>query len=209
LPAQSPEEAFDLYQTYGFPLELTQELAAERGLVVDEKGFARAFAEHQKKSRAGLEKKFAGGLADQSEVVTRYHTATHLLHAALRQVLGEQVQQKGSNITPERLRFDFSCPEKLTDEQIEQVEDLVNQKIKEDLPVTVETMGLAEAQKQGALAFFGQKYGDQVKVYSISQFSKEVCGGPHVESTGKLGKFKILKEKSIGRGLRRIRATLQ
>ncbi|MCG2685781.1 alanine--tRNA ligase, partial [Candidatus Parcubacteria bacterium] len=205
----SGEEAFDLYQTYGFPLELTKEMAGERGLVVDEEGFAQAFAKHQEKSRAGLDKKFAGGLADQSEIVTRYHTATHLLHAALRQVLGEQVHQKGSNITPERLRFDFSHPEKMTAEQIKQVEDLVNQKIKENLPVAVETMSLAEAEKQGALAFFGQKYGDQVKVYSIGQFSKEVCGGPHIESTGELGNFKILKEKSVGRGLRRIRAVLK
>ncbi|MCG2685811.1 alanine--tRNA ligase-related protein, partial [Candidatus Parcubacteria bacterium] len=200
---------FDLYQTYGFPLELTKEMAGERGLVVDEEGFAQAFAEHQEKSRAGLDKKFAGGLADQSETVTKYHTATHLLHSALRQVLGEQVQQKGSNITPERLRFDFSHPEKLTDEEIKQVEDLVNQKIKENLPVEVETMSLAKAEKQGALAFFGQKYGDQVKVYSIGSFSGEVCGGPHVGATGKLGKFKILKEKSVGRGLRRIRAVLK
>jgi len=205
----SGAEAFDLYQTYGFPLELTQELAAERGLAVDGEGFARAFLEHQKKSRAGLEKKFAGGLVDQSEMVTKYHTATHLLHAALREVLGEHVEQKGSNITPERLRFDFSHPKKMTPEQIEQVEDLVNQKIKEDLPVKMETMSLAEAKSQGALAFFAQKYGDQVKVYSIGQFSKEVCGGPHVESTGELGEFEITKEKSVGRGTRRLRAILR
>lgn len=212
----SGAEAFDLYQTYGFPLELTQELAGEKGLAVDGEGFARAFAEHQEKSRAGLEKKFAGGLADQSGVVTRYHTATHLLHAALRQVLGERVQQKGSNITPERLRFDFSHPEKMTAEQIKQVEDLVNEKIKEDLPVEAETMSLAEAKGRGALAFFGAKYGDQVEVYSIGPstssgrpFSVEVCGGPHVESTGELGGFEITKEASVGRGTRRLRAILK
>jgi len=212
----SGAEAFDLFQTYGFPLELTAELAAERGLAVDEGGFAASFSAHQEKSRAGLEKKFAGGLADQSEIVTRYHTTTHLLHAALREVLGDHVEQRGSNITPERLRFDFSHPEKMTAEQIKQTEDLVNQKIKEDLPVAVETTSLAEAQEQGALAFFGAKYGEQVKVYSIGPsagsgqaYSKEVCGGPHVESTGELGQFEIAKEESVGRGIRRVRAILK
>jgi len=202
------DEVFDLYQTYGFPLELTEELARERGLTVDREGFYRAFRRHQEKSREGLEKKFAGGLADHSEIVTKYHTATHLLHAALRRVLGKHVQQKGSNITPERLRFDFSHPAKMTAEELKQVEDLVNEKIKDDLPVTMEEMSLEEARRRGALAFFGQKYGERVKVYSIGDFSKEVCGGPHVKSTGKLGRFEIVKEGSVGRGIRRIRAIL-
>jgi len=196
-------------------LELTRELAREKNLTVDSDGFKRCFQEHQEKSRAGSEKKFTGGLADHSEIVTKYHTATHLLHAALRQILGEHIQQKGSNITPERLRFDFSHSEKLTGEELKQVEEIVNQKIAKDLPVTIETMSLKEAKKQGALAFFAQKYGNQVKVYTITDpsdtrgfFSKEVCGGPHVKSTGELGQFKILKEKSVGRGIRRIRAVL-
>ena len=212
----SGEEAFDLYQTYGFPLELTEEMARERGLSVDREGFDKAFKKHQEKSRAGLEKKFTGGLADHSEIVTRYHTATHLLHTALRQVLGEHIQQKGSNITPERLRFDFSHPEKMTEEELKQIENIVNQKIAQDLSTKMETMSLEEAKKQGALAFFAQKYGDQVKVYTIVDpsdprgfFSKEVCGGPHVKSTGELGKFQIIKEKSVSRGVRRIRAVLR
>ena len=198
-------------------MELTEELARERGLSVDRESFDESFRQHQEKSRAGLSKKFAGGLADHSEIVTRYHTATHLLHAALRKVLGKHVQQKGSNITPERLRFDFSHPEKMTEEELKEVENLVNRKIEEDLPVRMEVMSLEEAKKQGALAFFAQKYGEKVKVYSIGDpstgsgqaFSKEVCAGPHVKSTGELGRFKILKEESVGRGIRRIRAILK
>ncbi|MEA2020457.1 MAG: alanine--tRNA ligase-related protein [Patescibacteria group bacterium] len=203
------EEAFDLYQTYGFPLELTKELAEERGLAVDRKGFEEAYKKHQEKSRSGADKKFSGGLVSESEEVIKLHTATHLLHEALRQVLGAHVKQEGSNITPQRLRFDFSHPKAMTEEEIGEVEALVNEKIEEDLPVRKETMSLEEARERGALAFFTDKYGDEVKVYSIGGFSKEVCAGPHVDSTGKLGKFEIIKEESVGRGKRRIRAILK
>ncbi len=206
--AISGRDAFYLYETYGFPLELTREMARERGLTVDEAGFQEAYARHQQMSRAGAEQKFAGGLADRSEETTKLHTATHLLHAALRLVLGEHVHQAGSNITAERLRFDFSHPEKLTDEQLQKVEDLVNQAIAADYPVCVDQMSLEEAQAAGALAFFGERYGDRVNVYTIGEFSREVCGGPHVEHTGELGHFKIQKQEAVGRGLRRIRAVV-
>ncbi|MFH0863964.1 MAG: alanine--tRNA ligase, partial [Candidatus Gottesmanbacteria bacterium] len=159
-------------------------------------------------SRTASAGMFKGGLADHSEEVTKYHTATHLLHAALRQILGTHVQQKGSNITAERLRFDFSHPQKLTDEEIKKVEDLINEKIKENLPVTMEIMNLKDAQRSGALGFFENKYGDKVKVYTIGSFSKEICGGPHVNFTGSLGRFKIIKEEAAGAGIRRIYATL-
>ncbi|HOG45060.1 MAG TPA: alanine--tRNA ligase [Anaerolineae bacterium] len=205
----SGRDAFYLYETYGFPLELTAEMARERGIAVDEAGFQEAYARHQQMSRAGAELKFAGGLADHSEATTRLHTATHLLHAALRLVLGEHVRQAGSNITVDRLRFDFAHPEKLTDEQLQRVEDLVNEAIAADYPVCVDQMSLEEAQASGALAFFGERYGDRVNVYSIGEFSKEVCGGPHVEHTGQLGHFKIQKQEAVGRGLRRIRAVLE
>ncbi|MEM5948598.1 alanine--tRNA ligase [Spirochaetia bacterium 38H-sp] len=200
--------AFKLYDTYGFPIEITEELASEHGLSVDKEGFDKAFEKHQQLSKQGSEKTFKGGLADHSEETTKLHTATHLLHKALRMVLGEHVQQKGSNITAERLRFDFSHPDKMTPEQIKQVEDIVNQKIKEDLPVTMEVMTLDEAKKRGAMAFFADKYDEKVKVYSIGDFSMEVCGGPHVEHTGVLGLFKIQKEQSSSAGVRRIRAVL-
>lgn len=208
---------FDLYQTYGFPLELTEELASERGLGVDRVGFQKAQKEHQVKSRGSLEKKFAGGLADHSEIVTKYHTATHLLNASLRQVLGSHIEQKGSNITAERLRFDFPNSRKLTEEELKNTEELVNQKIKENLPVKMEMMTLEKAKKMGAVAVFGERYGEKVKVYKIGDpsagsgqvFSCEVCGGPHVDFTGKLGKFKIIKEESAGAGIRRIYATLE
>ena len=203
------EEAFDLYQTYGFPLELTVELAGERDLSVDEAGFAAAFEAHQRISRAGMDRRFAGGLGDHSEAATHLHTATHLLHAALRQVLGPHVAQKGSNITPERLRFDFSHPQAMTPEEIAQVEALVNLIIEQDLPLSVETMTLEEAVGSGALAFFADKYGDSVNIYSVPGFSREVCGGPHVETTGEIGRFAIVKEQSSGRGVRRIRAVLE
>jgi alanyl-tRNA synthetase len=202
------EKAFDLYETYGFPFELAEELAHEKGLSVDKIGFEKAQKEHQEKSRASLKKKFAGGLADHSKTVTKLHTATHLLHAALREVLGDHVHQVGSNITPERLRFDFTHPAALTPEQIKKVEGLINEKIKANLPVKMEMVSLAEAKKQKALAFFSEKYGDQVKVYSIGNFSKEVCGGPHVVWTGGIGGFKIVKEQAIGAGRRRIYAQL-
>ncbi len=201
--------AFKLYDTYGFPLELTEELASEHEFTVDREGFEKAFQKHQEASRAGAEKVFKGGLADHSDHTTALHTATHLLHRALRNVLGDHVQQKGSNITVERLRFDFTHPEKLTPQQIKEVEDMVNNVISRDLAVTMEVMSLDEAQKQGALAFFGDKYESQVKVYSVGDYSREVCGGPHVSHTGQLGRFKITKEQSSSAGVRRIRAVLK
>ena len=201
--------AFKLYDTYGFPIELTKELAAEHGFTVDEKGFDEAFQKHQETSRAGAEQQFKGGLADHSEATTALHTATHLLHAALRKVLGDHVGQKGSNITAERLRFDFTHPAPMTKEELQQVEDLVNDAIKRDLPVTVETMTLEEAREQGAIAFFDSKYGELVKVYTIGDVSKEVCGGPHVTHTGDMGHFRILKEQSSSAGIRRIKAVLE
>lgn len=201
--------AFKLYDTYGFPIEITKELAGEYGFSVDVEGFEEAFAKHQEVSRAGAEQQFKGGLADHSEQTTALHTATHLLHKALRTVLGEHVGQKGSNITVERLRFDFTHPEPMTDEQIQKVEDMVNEAIKADLPVKCETMTLAEAREKGAIAFFESKYGEEVKVYSIGDFSKEVCGGPHVTHTGDMGHFHILKEQSSSAGVRRIKAVLE
>lgn len=201
--------AFKLYDTYGFPIELTKELAAEHGFTVDEEGFKSAFEKHQELSRAGAEQQFKGGLADHSEQTTALHTATHLLHAALRKVLGTHVGQKGSNITAERLRFDFTHPAPMTKEELKQVEDLVNDAISRDLPVTVETMTLDEAREQGAIAFFDSKYGEKVTVYTIGDFSKEVCGGPHVTHTGDMGHFRILKEQSSSAGIRRIKAVLE
>ncbi|WP_319758178.1 alanine--tRNA ligase [uncultured Sphaerochaeta sp.] len=205
----SGRTAFKLYDTYGYPIELTKELAAEHGFTVDEAGFNAAFEKHQEISRSGADKQFKGGLADHSEKTTALHTATHLLHKALRTVLGEHVGQKGSNITTERLRFDFTHPSAMSKEEIQQVEDMVNEQIKRNLPVTCETMTVEEAKAQGAIAFFDSKYGEQVKVYSVGDFSKEVCGGPHVESTGSMGHFKILKEQSSSAGVRRIKAVLQ
>jgi alanyl-tRNA synthetase len=200
-----PQAAFRLYDTFGFPISLTRELADEQGVGVDEGAFERLFRAHQEKSR-GSAGAFKGGLADHGETTTKLHTATHLLHRALRDVLGEHVQQKGSNITPERLRFDFSHPERLSEEQVRRVEAIVNERIREDLPVRVETKSRDEALREGALAFFGERYGDVVKVYRIGGYSKEVCGGPHVRSTGELGSFMILKEEAVGQGVRRIRA---
>jgi alanyl-tRNA synthetase len=208
-------DAFHLFDTYGFPLELTEELAKEKNLKVDVEGFKEAFQKHREISRAGVEKKFGGvGIekfkTQNSKVkIIRLHTATHLLQAALRRVLGEHVKQMGSDITPERLRFDFSHPKKLTKEEIKKVEDLVNQKIKEDLEVKKEEMSLKEALKSGALAFFKEKYPEKVTVYSIGDFSKEICAGPHVKRTSELGHFKIEKEESAGSGIRRIRAILK
>ncbi|MCF7905889.1 alanine--tRNA ligase [Candidatus Gracilibacteria bacterium] len=204
----SGADAFHLYETYGFPLEITQELAAEKGLTVDEKEFQRAFEAHQALSRAGSEQKFKGGLGDQSETTVKLHTATHLLHAALRKVLGLHVEQRGSNITPERLRFDFSHPEKMTPEQIAEVEQLVNEAIQADAPIHCEESTVDAAKEAGAIGLFEHKYGDKVKVYSMGEFSKEICGGPHVQSTGELGSFKILKEEASSRGVRRIKATV-
>ena len=203
----SGKTAFKLYDTYGFPLEITQELAAERGLTVDAEGFAKAEAKHREASKQG-EGVFKGGLADHSEQTTRLHTATHLLHKALKVVLGDHVNQKGSNITVERLRFDFSHPEKMTKEQLERVEDLVNEQIARALPVTCETMPIEAAKAAGATALFTAKYGEQVKVYTIGDFSKEVCGGPHAGNTSELVAFKILKEESSSAGVRRITAII-
>ncbi|MDD4764186.1 MAG: alanine--tRNA ligase, partial [Sphaerochaetaceae bacterium] len=201
--------AFKLYDTFGFPIELTEELAKEHGFSVDIEGFNAAFEKHQEISRAGAEQQFKGGLADHSDLTTALHTATHLLHQALRTILGEHVGQKGSNITAERLRFDFTHDAPMTDEQLQKVEDMVNDVIKRDLPVSFETMTVEEAKAQGAIAFFDSKYGEQVKVYSVGDFSKEVCGGPHVEHTGTMGRFKIQKEQSSSAGVRRIKAVLE
>ncbi len=204
--------AFDLYQTYGFPFEVTLELLSQWGKLVNKKRIEEEFnselKKHQKLSQTSLKKKFAGGLADHSQQVTKLHTATHLLHQALREVLGSHVKQVGSNITPERLRFDFTHSEKLSKKEIKKVEDLINKKIKANLKVKMEVMSLEDAKKKGALAFFNQRYKDKVKVYSIGDFSKEVCGGPHVNSLSEIGGVKIIKEKSIGAGRRRIYAQL-
>ena len=199
---------FRLYDTYGFPPEVTKELADENGMNVDLKGFEELFKEHQEKSRQGSTQKFKGGLADQNEKTIAYHTATHLLHQALRTVLGEHVKQSGSNITEERLRFDFTHPQKMTKEEIQKVEDLVNEQIQRDLQVTCEEMSYEDAKKSGAIGLFTDKYGDKVKVYTIGDFSKEICGGPHVTHTGDMGRFKIKKEESSSSGIRRIKAVL-
>lgn len=201
--------AFRLYDTYGFPVEFTAELCAEHGITLDKDGFDKAFAKHQEVSRQGADKVFKGGLADNSEATTRLHTATHLLHRSLRLVLGDQVKQRGSNITAERLRFDFSHSAKLTPEELQKVEALVNNAIQKGLPVTVAVMTLEQAQAANATALFAAKYGEQVKVYTIGDFSKEVCGGPHVANTRELGKFRIQKEEASSAGVRRIRAVLE
>ena len=199
---------FRLYDTYGFPPEMTQELAKENNIEIDLEEFNKLFKEHQEKSRLGSEQKFKGGLADQNEKTIAYHTATHLLHQALRTVLGEHVKQSGSNITEERLRFDFTHPQKMTKEEIQKVEDLVNEQIKKDLKVTCEEMNYEDAKKSGAIGLFTDKYGEKVKVYTIGDFSKEICGGPHVTHTGDMGRFKSKKEESSSSGIRRIKAVL-
>ena len=201
--------AFKLYDTYGFPIELTLELAKERGLTVDEKGFYEKFKAHQELSRTASAGKFKGGLAGNSEIETKYHTATHLLNAALKVVINKDVHQKGSNITDERMRFDFSCDHKLTDEEKKAVEDLVNKWIEEGLPVTKKEMSKEEAIKSGAECMFIEKYPDIVTVYSIGDVSKELCGGPHVNNTSELGHFKIKKEEASSAGVRRIKAILE
>jgi len=221
-------DAFHLYDTYGFPLELTIELAKERNLNIDKKGFEEAFKKHQEISRAGVESKFGGVGKEATYEATKLHTATHLLQAALRKILGEHVKQMGSDITSQRLRFDFSHPQKMTENEIKKVQGLVNQKIKEDLEVKKEEMNYKAAIKSGALALgkedkssfspsfpfrgnsvFKEKYPEIVTVYTVSDFSKEICAGPHVKRTSELGLFKIIKEESSGAGIRRIRATLQ
>ncbi len=202
------KRAFKLYDTYGFPIEMTVELAKEHGLPVDVEGFNERFKEHQQKSHDGAEQRFKGGLADHSEQTTRLHTATHLLHGALRKVLGTEVGQKGSNITAERLRFDFTFGRKMTPEEIAEVQRLVNEAIQADVPITCEEMTVPEAKTSGALGFFESKYGDRVKVYTMGPYSKEICGGPHASHTGELGSFKILKEESSSAGVRRIKAVI-
>ena len=203
----SGRTAFKLYDTYGFPLEFTEELAKEQGLIVDRDGYDKAFKKHQAISKQSGNT-FKGGLADNTKATTRLHTATHLLHKALQLVLGDHATQKGSNITTERLRFDFSHPAKMTPEEKQQVEELVNEQIKRNLPVTIETMTIEEAKERGATALFAAKYGEQVKVYTVSDFCMEVCGGPHAETTGELGSFKIKKEESSSAGVRRIKAII-
>ncbi len=205
----SGQDLFTLYETYGFPPEVTQDLAEEQGIKIDNTEFDRLFKEHQEKSRMGSEQKFKGGLSGNGEMETKYHTATHLLNAALKQVIGKDVHQKGSNITPERMRFDFSCDHKLTDEEKKQVEDLVNKWINEDLPVKIEEMSKEDAIKSGAECMFIEKYPDIVTVYSIGDVSKELCGGPHVKNTKVLGTFKIKKEEACSAGVRRIKAILE
>ena len=201
--------AFRLYDTFGFPIELTEELAGELGLKVDTEGFKQKFAEHQEKSRQGSTGKFKGGLASTGEMETKYHTATHLLNAALKKVLGPHVHQKGSNITAERMRFDFSHPAKMTDEEKKQTEDLVNEYIKMSIPVEKLEMKKEDALKMGAEAMFIDKYGDIVSVYKIGDVSLELCGGPHVKNTSELGHFKIKKEEASSAGVRRIKAILE
>ena len=201
-------DAFILFSSYGFPIEIIEELAKESGQSIDLIGFQEELEKHRALSRAGSEHKFKGGLADHSDIVVRYHTATHLLQQALRQVLGDHVSQKGSNITPERLRFDFSHPTKLTEEEKRLVEHIVNEQITRALPVTYEDLPLEEARKRGAISLFGEKYGDRVRVYSVGDFSLEFCGGPHVTNTSELGIFTIQKEEACSAGIRRIKAVL-
>lgn len=209
----SAEDAFQLFSTHGFPLEMTEELAREQGVTVDRTGFEEAFKKHQELSRAGAEQKFKGGLADTSEMSTKYHTATHMLHQALRTVLGPTAFQKGSNITPERLRFDFAHNAKMTDEEKKAVEDIINAKIAEALPVFYEDITMEEAKNRGAVGLFEDKYGDLVRVYQVGEgdarFSLELCGGPHVINTKDLGHFKIQKEEAVAQGVRRIKAVLE
>jgi len=201
--------AFHLFDTYGFPIELTEELATEKGLKVDINGFNEKFKEHQELSRTASQGQFKGGLGGNSEIITRYHTATHLLNAALKQVVSKDVHQKGSNITEERMRFDFSCDHKLSEEEKEKTEELVNKWISEGHDVHVEEMKKEEALKSGAECMFIEKYPDIVTVYSIGNFSKELCGGPHVKNTSELGHFKIVKEEASSAGVRRIKAILE
>ncbi len=218
----SADEAFDLYQSFGFPIEITEELAKEKQLTIDMDGFRTKLKAHQDLSRQGAEKKFKGGLADHSDMSVKYHTATHLLHIALRKVLGTHVEQKGSNITPERLRFDFSHPTKMTEEELKKVEELVNAAITKDYVVSWQELPVEEAYKQGVIGFFPDRYDDVVKVYTVGDpaypgdadpttptFSREICGGPHVEHTGTMGHFKITKEEACSAGIRRIKAILE
>lgn len=204
------KSAFRLYDTYGFPLEMTVEMARERGFKVDVDGFNKRFEEHRALSHVGAEQRFKGGLADTGELTARLHTATHLMHAALKQVLADpDVNQRGSNITPERLRFDFSFGRALTPEEIKAVEDKVNAAIAADVPVSCDEMTVEQAKNAGAIGLFTSKYGEKVKVYSMGEYSKEICGGPHAARTGELGHFRIVKEQSSSAGVRRIKAVLE
>lgn len=204
----SGELAFKLYDTYGFPIEFTAELAEEKSCRVDYEGFRRKYAEHQNKSRQGSQGKFQGGLADHSEQTAKLHTATHLLNGALRSVLGDGIYQRGSNITPERLRFDFSFDRKVTNEELAKVSDIVNEAITRKIDVIMEEMTVEEAYESGAIGIFDSKYGERVKVYTIPGYSKEICGGPHAHNTGELGMFKIMKEEASSAGVRRIKAII-
>jgi alanyl-tRNA synthetase len=221
ISALGEDFCFEMFATYGFPIEMTIEELQEAGWIRDAaekamliKNFEDNFKKHQELSRAGAEKKFAGGLSDHSEEVTRLHTATHLLHKALRTVLGDHVEQRGSNITAERLRFDFSHSTKMTDEEKIKVEGIVNDQIRAALPVSCAEMSVAEAKENGAIGLFESKYGDVVKVYTMGEpdkgtlFSMEICGGPHVKNTSELGSFKLLKEEACSSGIRRIKATV-
>lgn len=202
------EIAFKLYDTFGFPIEFTAELAKEKGLLVDIEGYNKKFEEHQEKSRQGAEAKFKGGLADHSEQTAKLHTATHLLNGALRAVLGEDVYQRGSNITAERLRFDFSFDRKVTDEELNEVTNIVNKAINSNVDVICEEMSVEKARESGAVGVFDKKYDETVKVYTIPGYSKEICGGPHAKNTSQLGKFTIIKEEASSAGVRRIKAIL-
>jgi len=202
------EKAFHLFDTFGFPIEMTVELAAEKGVSVDVEQFKVCFSEHQEKSRKGSENKFKGGLADTGKETAKLHTATHLLQGALRSLLGDTIQQKGSNITPERLRFDFSFDRKVTREELDEMEKIVNKAISENIPVIKAEMAYNEAAESGALGFFSDKYNEVVSVYEVPGYSKEICGGPHASNTGELGRFKITKEEACSSGVRRIKAEL-
>lgn len=205
----SGEKAFLLFQSYGFPIEMTVELAKEKKVDVDTEGFKKEYEKHQQISRIGSEQKFKGGLADTTEQTTRLHTAAHLVAEALRRILGKEIVQKGSNITAERLRFDFNFDRKLTDEEIKKTEGLVNEQIQKNIAVEKKEMSLEDAKNLGAQGVFTEKYGSSVFVYIIGDFSKEICGGPHVKNTGELGKFKITKQESVSAGVRRIKAILE
>ncbi len=205
------DSAFDLFTTHGFPVEVTQEMAAERGIDIDVSDFEEKMQSHKDQSRSGAEKKFAGGLADDSAEVVRLHTATHLLHRALKNVLGDEIEQKGSNITAERLRFDFSYPEKVPADKLQEIEDQINEIIQKDLPVHFEELTPEQAKERGAIGYFDDKYatlGNKLKVYFVGDYSSEICGGPHVERTGELGGLKIAKEQAVSAGVRRIKATI-
>lgn len=206
----SGEDAFLLFSTYGFPIEVIQELAEKEGLDVDVEGFKKNLEKHKEESKAGVEKTFKGGLADTSDKTVKYHTLAHILLQALRDVLGKEVNQKGSNITPERIRFDFSHDKKLIDEEVREVEKIINGKIKEEIPVTYEDMPYQEAKDMGVIGVFEDKYGDTVRVYSVGDYSKEICGGPHIENTSEIdGEFKITKQESVSSGVRRVKCVIQ